>query len=291
MKTIRRNKSLVVLLALIGIIAIMALASGIRDMEFRDPDPFYFEWPTAAGSTFKVVLQQMAALPIEQVIIFWSVVIVFTIIIIMFISPRYRWKILMAVIRAALTFIMLTWVLKAIARNASLTLVTANTIAQTAQTDLINASLPAYIPPADIPWISYVVSLAITLGVAFLGWWLWNLGARPHSGVIRQNIADIARDTLDQIAGGMDFGDTVTTCYIRMNDAVKDVRGLQRQDGMTPSEFAARLEAAGLPGEPVHRLTQLFEGVRYGAKKPGEAETRDAVTCLNDIIAMCGAKS
>jgi hypothetical protein len=108
---------------------------------------------------------------------------------------------------------------------------------------------------------------------------------------VRENIAIIARDTLDQIAGGRDFGDTVTNCYVRMTDAVKDVRGLERQEGLTPSEFAARLESAGLPGEPVHRLTRLFEAVRYGAKKPDELETRNAIVCLNDIIAACGAAS
>jgi hypothetical protein len=291
MKTISQNKYFIILLVLTGIIALGALASGIRDMEFRDPDPFYIEWPTAAGSSFKEVVQQMEALPIEQIIMFWGVILVFTIIIIMLINPKYRWKILMAVIRAAIFFIMLTWALKAIARNADLTLFTANAIAQNATTNLNNVDLPKYTPPAEIPWLSYFVSLAITLGVAFLGWWLWNLGTRPHSSTIRQNIANIARDTLDHIAGGMDFGDTVTTCYVRMNNAVQDVRGLQRQEGMTPSEFAARLEAAGLPGEPVHRLTMLFEAVRYGAKKPGELETRDALTCLNDIIAACGAGS
>jgi hypothetical protein len=38
-------------------------------------------------------------------------------------------------------------------------------------------------------------------------------------------------------------------------------------------------------------LTLLFEGVRYGARKPGENETREAVTCLNAIINACGDAS
>jgi len=289
MKAFSQNKILVALLALVGIIAIGALASGIQEMKFRDPDPFYFEWPTAAGSSFKEVVQQVEALPIEQIIMFWAVIIVFTLIIIMAINAKYRWKILMGVIRAAIIFVALTWALKAIARNMDSTLFTGNAITQNSTTNLNSVKFPAYNPPVEIPWISYIVSFAITLGFAFVGWKLWNLGTRPQPRVIRRNIANIARDTLDQIADGWDFGDTVTNCYVRMTDAVKDVRGLERQEGMTPSEFAVRLETAGLPGEPVNRLTRLFEAVRYGAKKPDELETRNAIICLNDIIAACGA--
>jgi hypothetical protein len=289
MKALSQNKILVALLALAGVIAIGALASGIQEMKFRDPDPYYFEWPLAAGSSFKEVVKQVEALPIEQIIVFWAVILVLTLIIVMAIDPKYRWKILKAVIRAAIFFITLTWALKAIAKKMDPALLAGDAITQNSTTNLINANLPTYTPPAEIPWVSYLASLAITLGIAFLGWKLWNLGTRPNSNTVRKNIANIARNTLDQIADGRDFGDTVTNCYVRMTDAVKDVRGLERQEGMTPTEFASRLEAAGLPGEPVRRLTQLFEAVRYGAKKPDEVETRNAINCLNDIIAACGA--
>jgi hypothetical protein len=228
-------------------------------MKFREPDPFYFEWPVNTGGSFQSVLQQMEALPIENVILFWAIIVIITAILVFLISPRYRWKILMAVIRTAVLFIALTFVLKALAEN--------------------------------IPWISYFISLILVYGILFLGWWLWNLGTRPYASVVRQNIADIARQTLKDFADGRDFGDTVTTCYVRMIDAVKMRHGFQRQEGMTPSEFASRLEAAGLPGEPVRQLTLLFEGVRYGARKPGENETREAVTCLNAIIDACGDAS
>jgi hypothetical protein len=291
MKTLSQNKIIVALLALAGILAMSALASGIRDMKFRDPDPFYFEWPFVAGSSFNEIVQQVEALPIEQIIMFWVVIVALTLIIIMAIDPKYRWKIIMAVIRTAIFFIAMTWALKAIAHNMNSTLFTDSAILRNSTTNLDNLNPPVFTPTTEIPWISYLVSLAITLGFAFLGWKLWNLGTRRNTNAIRQNIADIAKDTLEKIADGRDFGDAVTNCYFRMTDAVKDVRGLERQEGMTPSEFATRLEAAGLPGEPVHRLTRLFEAVRYGAKKPDGQETRNAIVCLNDIIAACGAAS
>jgi hypothetical protein len=57
---------------------------------------------------------------------------------------------------------------------------------------------------------------------------------------------------------------------------------------MTPSEFAARLEQAGLPAEPVQRLTRLFEKVRYGGLRSTPTEAEEAVACLRDILHACG---
>ena len=50
MKKIIQNRILHNFLALVGVIALGALASGIREMEFREPDPFYFEWPDQFGN-------------------------------------------------------------------------------------------------------------------------------------------------------------------------------------------------------------------------------------------------
>jgi hypothetical protein len=290
MKALGQNRVVIILLALGGILALGVLASGIRDMKFREPDPFYIEWPTGANQAFTQVVQQMEALPIEKVILFWTVVLVFTAVVIMLINPKYRWKILKAVLRAALIFIALVWALKALAQSVSSKMTQPGGLFQNGINNQNQNTLPVYSPPAEVPWISYLVSLGILSGLVLAGWWLWNLNKKPLTGV-RQNIADIARETLDQIAEGDDFGDAVSSCYFRMTEAVRNVRGLERQDDMTPAEFAYRMESVGLPGEPVHRLTRLFESVRYGAKKPGEQETREAVVCLNEIITACGAGS
>lgn len=287
MKIIGGNRLIVILLALAGVLAIGVLAAGISDMEFREPEPFYFEWPTAVGGSFSGMIAQMEALPLEQVILFWSFIIIFTLVIMIVLNPRYRWKILMAVVRAALFFIFLTWAMKTIAGQLAQT--PPNSVADTLNNPQNNqVSPPVFSPPSDVPWISYLFSLAIMLGILLIGWWLWNMGRRARSSSIRHNIAAIARETLDEIADGRDFGDTVTTCYVRMNKVVSTGHGIQRQDGMTPTEFASRLESAGLPGDPVRRLTRLFEAVRYGAKKPGQEESTEAITCLNAIVAASG---
>jgi hypothetical protein len=73
-----------------------------------------------------------------------------------------------------------------------------------------------------------------------------------------------------------------------MSNVVNSKRGLQREHAMTPAEFASRLERAGLPREPVDRLTRLFESTRYGSHKSGTPEITEAVTCLTSILKYCG---
>jgi hypothetical protein len=80
----------------------------------------------------------------------------------------------------------------------------------------------------------------------------------------------------------------IVNCYLRMSDVVADKRRLQREIAMTPQEFAVRLERAGLPGDPVRRLTGLFEMVRYGDRKSAPRDVTEAVNCLNAILRSCG---
>jgi hypothetical protein len=288
MKNLVHNRLFIVLLVLAAIIAISVLAAGIRDMEFREPDPFYFEWPTESGASLKEIVVQMESLPLGQVVMFWLFIVIFTLILLLVLNPKYRWKILRAVLRAALIFILITWMMKAIARRLAAEAPPDAAGGLTNSPTVYPNNLPVYSPPSEVPWISYFFTLAILLGLLWAGWWLWNLSRRARSQSIRENIADIARDTLEDIAGGRDFGDTVTLCYVRMNDAVSSGHGIRRQEGMTPSEFANRLESVGLPGDAVRCLTRLFEEVRYGAKVPGQEESREATVCLNAILAACG---
>ena len=180
MKTLVHNRLFIVLLVLAAIIAISVLAAGIRDMEFREPDPFYFEWPTESGGSLQQIVTQMEAIPLVQVILFWLFVIIFTFIILLLLNPKYRWRILQAVIRAAIIFIFITWVMKAIARRLAAEVPPATSGGITNPPTVDPNSLPIYSPPSDVPWISYFISLAIVLGIFLIGWWLWNLGRRDR---------------------------------------------------------------------------------------------------------------
>lgn len=103
-----------------------------------------------------------------------------------------------------------------------------------------------------------------------------------------KDIADIARLSLKNIKAGQDSNDDIIQCYDHMSNAVNAKRGLHREKAMTPAEFASRLERAGLPREPVTRLTRLFESVRYGGRVSGTPEIDEAVACLSSILKYCG---
>jgi hypothetical protein len=127
----------------------------------------------------------------------------------------------------------------------------------------------------------------VVLVIAIFRWWerrktILNLG-RPLV-----EIARLARASRDDIYAGRDPGNAILECYQRMSEVVADRRGLHRQDSMTVTEFASRLERAGLPEEAVRGLTGLFEAVRYGAFRSTRAEVNRALACLEQIVTSCG---
>jgi hypothetical protein len=53
---------------------------------------------------------------------------------------------------------------------------------------------------------------------------------------------------------------------------------------MTTGEFEILLETAGIPHEPIHQLTLLFDAVRYGHWQPNAVDEQKAIQCLEAIM-------
>jgi hypothetical protein len=62
-------------------------------------------------------------------------------------------------------------------------------------------------------------------------------------------------------------------------------RGIERMASMTAREFEELLARGGIPIESVHRLTLLFEKVRYGDFEPSSTDEAEALACLDAIEA------
>jgi hypothetical protein len=60
---------------------------------------------------------------------------------------------------------------------------------------------------------------------------------------------------------------------------------------MTTHEFEEILQGKGLPDEPIHQLTLLFEDVRYGNLNPGEADETRAISSLGAIVSALRRKN
>jgi hypothetical protein len=69
-----------------------------------------------------------------------------------------------------------------------------------------------------------------------------------------------------------------------MSMAVKQGRGIEREDFMTTGEFERVLGAAGIPREPLRQLTRLFDAARYGNWQSNAAEEQRAIQCLEAIV-------
>ena len=119
-------------------------------------------------------------------------------------------------------------------------------------------------------------------------WRIWSRSQQEQTPL--KEFSRIARALLDDLADGVEWEDVIVRSYVQMSEVVKERRGIERDEEMTPHEFASRLVDAGLPPAPVERLTRLFEFVRYSSHKAGEAEMAEAVECFNQIASAFGEK-
>ena len=93
-----------------------------------------------------------------------------------------------------------------------------------------------------------------------------------------------AEEAWQKLKTGLDLKDVVIKCYRQMSLALAKEQGLEREDFMTTREFENLLEAAGVPHDPIHQLTQLFEAVRYGNWQPNPIDEQKAIHCLEAIM-------
>jgi hypothetical protein len=138
-----------------------------------------------------------------------------------------------------------------------------------------------YTPPTQPSGLFFIITLLLILVLGVAGYHAWQSYHSP-----KQQLHEIARKTLDDLAasGSHDWQDIVIRCYADMSSVVSKKMDLHRSKSMTPAEFSAHLEKAGLPSKPVHNLTHLFEKARYGSQHSSSADIREAMTCLSAIL-------
>jgi hypothetical protein len=139
------------------------------------------------------------------------------------------------------------------------------------------ATAPLGRVPTVLLWL---VGIGLVGGAVALGIALVTARRRPAAAPWEIELEG-ARDALRE---GGDLRQVIINCYRRMGRALREEQNLQREEFMTTGEFEALLTAKGVPREPVHQLTQLFEAVRYGSSQPDTAEENRALTCLEAIL-------
>jgi hypothetical protein len=139
------------------------------------------------------------------------------------------------------------------------------------------ATAPLGKAPTVLLWLVGIglVGGAVTLGIALV------MARRRPLAAPWEIELEGARDALRD---GGDLRQVIIDCYRRMGRALRDEQNLLREEFMTTGEFEELLTAKGVPREPVHQLTLLFEAVRYGTSQPDTAEENRALACLEDIL-------
>lgn len=131
--------------------------------------------------------------------------------------------------------------------------------------------------------------LLITGLLAYLFyWWRYRQELKESANLPVDALRARALQTLLELRRGeVPVTDVIRHCYREMTRTVYEQRGVYRERSVTPREFETRLLQAGLPETAVHRLTRLFEQVRYGNATTGEREKREAIDSLERIVATC----
>ena len=289
MRSLLVNKRLILLFALLALGALTVLAASLNEVPFRKGQRFVREAATQSAPPVVELAQTSADIPLLEQIIVWMSLIMLVVLIGLLLSPRTRKRMFLLLIRAAFT----VWAIYFLFRNYGDRLFGFNL--QSPEGAPVNADsavpMPAFEAPQVSPTFSYLISFAFALILLVVVWLLYR-GWQRYTVLNRSQpldeIARIARSSLNDLSSGRNSSDVIINCYLRMSDVVSSKRQLQRDMAMTPHEFALRLEQAGLPGDAVRRLTRLFEGVRYGDRHSGPRDINEAVSCLRTILHYCG---
>jgi hypothetical protein len=290
MRRLFTQKRFILFLSILSVITLLLLASGLHGVEFQAGHPLgHAETQTVQFSVDRVV-SAINDVPFWKQVIFWLGLFLLVLLVSSILSPELRKRL----IRSFLGFAIAFWAIFYLLRNKLLTFPDFSMGGgplSNAPTEEI-PPLTAFMPPQMSNWMNYLISQGVVLAFLALTWgllrWWKRHGRLRFSSRPLEDLAVIAQTSLDDLAAGQDWDDVIVNCYARMSAAVSRKRGLVRKEAMTPAEFARRLEQAGLPGDPVRRLTRLFESVRYGAKQSSQNEINEAVSCLKAILHFCG---
>jgi hypothetical protein len=261
MRQLLQHKIFILSAGILSILLLVLLAASMDSLDFKKGTPFSYVEVHEQESVEPAKLVDMNWLFIVVIAIFLT----FTILALIFATPKQRRRILLALLAITLAGLGIMWWVSRNGGSANLPMPT--------QTSMYTPVAPeATILPADqgtpviyelpkiSPWISIGITFS-TLFVAALLAWLF-LRYRLRDKVPLETLAGIAEQTVRNLQAGKDYGNAVITCYANMVLAVDKRRGIRRRSNLTPAEFITVLERARLPSISVRRLTSLFERVR-----------------------------
>jgi hypothetical protein len=293
MKSLLARRNLFLILIVLALLALVALAAGLHDVHFAEPLKFGSNESKPVDISFNTVFEQLADVPLWKQIVFCVEMFFLILFVSALLTPKMRKWLLRLFLRLTIIGLAIMYLIK---NREALGLLNLNSLTaglQDSTTQAVNLTPPTFTPPDLPPALIYVVSMAVLFLTFGLLWWFGRgflaLRTRPSKSTnLLDELAAVTRLSLRDLGAGQHWEDAILRCYASMTEVVSRRRGLHRDAGMTPSEFAARLEQSGLPADAVRRLTRLFESVRYGARTSGALENVEAADCLREVLHYCG---
>jgi hypothetical protein len=132
--------------------------------------------------------------------------------------------------------------------------------------------------PPSLLWVVGIGMLALSFMVG-----IWVVQSSRQAKPITL-IGLEAEKAWQALKTGLDLKEVIIQCYRQMGLVLAKEQGIERKEFMTTGEFEGLLESAGMPHDPIHQLTQLFEAVRYGDWQPNPVEEQKAHQCLEAIM-------
>src|SRR5215216_1232828 len=283
MRSFLRKKLWIILLATLALGALTVLALSLDEVPFNEGQR-YGQSEAAAPPPVSAqdVTDAWVNIPFWKQLVVWGLVSLMVLLVGLLLSPELRKRLFKLLFRMAVTVAGMYYLFKFYGDRIFNLQQLGHAAAQPG--DAANTQpVPTFQPPQISPMFSYLVSFGFALLWIAVMWGLyqgWKKYVALNTKKPLDEIAHIARSSLNDLRSGRESSDVIINCYLRMSDVVADKRHLQREVAMTPQEFALRLERAGLPGEAVRRLTRLFEMVRYGDRKSAPKDVNEAVSCL-----------
>jgi hypothetical protein len=259
------------------------LAAGLSNLALNPGTPFHLDmglWRTSALGNLRLRLPGLGFLLALMTILYWPLLIVGIFFFIT--SPDARRRVLRNVI--ILTAMYFSFYL--LFRNwQGINLPDLQRPSGSPGGESLFGELVVYAgsPPN---WLVYLVSFVLFGILMGFVWRIARRFRRPETAL--DLLVDGAKNALEELSSGADLKDTVIRCYYQMSQIMSARRGLKRQTAMTPREFERSLREAGFRIGHVHRLTRLFEQVRYGGRVPSAQDEREAVECLAAIVETYG---
>lgn len=285
MRKLLQHKGVVVALALGGFGGLMGLTAALGQTRFQPAGPFPFAW---GPMRFSSGANDILSFPYLAE---WLLIILgLTLLAIIYglLHPKTRKRMLLALFRFAITLLMLGWVMQNVVLERQGEAWPGAVASAPESPANFSTMPPVFVQPQVSSYLVYFISFVVALGVVALAWGVFARRRQVGYTDTRRDIAEVARQSLNNLQHGRNWDDAIIATYLRMNEVVTAERGLIRPPNVTPSEFAIRMEQMGLSGEAARTLTRLFEQVRYGGQASTRQERDLAVAALNAILRACG---